>query len=56
MSSKLNKNQIERFSRQIILKDIGSLGQKKIKQAKVLIIGAGGAFGVNSLAMNDIVI
>jgi len=42
MSKTLNKKEIERFSRQIILKDIGSLGQKKIKQSKVLIVGAGG--------------
>ena len=42
MNSKLNKNQIERFSRQIILKNIGTLGQKKIIQSKVLIIGMGG--------------
>ena len=42
MKNKLDKKEIERFSRQIILKNIGSLGQKKIKQAKVLIIGAGG--------------
>ena len=42
MSLKLNKNQIERFSRQIILKNIGTLGQKKIIQSKVLIIGMGG--------------
>ena len=42
MNSKLNKNQIERFSRQIILKDVGTLGQKKIIQSKVLIIGMGG--------------
>ena len=42
MNSKLNKNQIERFSRQIILKDIGALGQKRIIQSKVLIIGMGG--------------
>jgi molybdopterin-synthase adenylyltransferase len=42
MNSKLNKNEIERFSRQIILKNIGALGQKKIKDAKVLIIGVGG--------------
>ena len=39
---KLNKDQIERFSRQIILKNIGPEGQKKIIQAKVLIIGMGG--------------
>jgi len=42
MSKALNKKEIDRFSRQIILKDIGTLGQKKIKQAKVLIVGAGG--------------
>ena len=42
MSSKLNKNQIERFSRQIILKNIGTVGQKKILNSKVLIIGMGG--------------
>ena len=42
MNSKLDKNQIERFSRQIILKDIGASGQKKIIQSKVLIIGMGG--------------
>ena len=42
MSLKLNKNQIERFSRQIVLKNIGLLGQKKIIQSKVLIIGMGG--------------
>jgi adenylyltransferase/sulfurtransferase len=42
MSSKLNKNQIERFSRQIILKNIGILGQKKILNSKILIIGMGG--------------
>ena len=42
MNFKLNKNQIERFSRQIILKNIGALGQKKIIQSKVLIVGMGG--------------
>ena len=42
MSLRLNKNQIERFSRQIILKNIGTLGQKKIIQSKVLIVGMGG--------------
>jgi adenylyltransferase/sulfurtransferase len=42
MSSKLSKNQLEKYSRQIILKNIGILGQKKIFDAKVLIIGIGG--------------
>ncbi len=42
MSLKFNKHQIERFSRQIILKDIGTLGQNKIIKSRVLIIGMGG--------------
>ena len=42
MKCQLNKKIIERYSRQIILKDIGVLGQKKILLSKVLIIGAGG--------------
>ena len=42
MKRQLNKKIIERFSRQIVLKDIGILGQKKILSSKVLIIGAGG--------------
>jgi len=42
MKSQLDKKTIERYSRQIILKDIGILGQKKILSSKVLIIGAGG--------------
>ena len=42
MSRKLNKKEIEKFSRQIILKNIGALGQKKILSSKVLIIGMGG--------------
>ena len=42
MKNQLNKNLIERFSRQIILKNIGIVGQKKILSSKVLIVGAGG--------------
>ena len=42
MKSQLDKKIIERFSRQIVLKDIGVLGQKKILSSKVLIVGAGG--------------
>ena len=42
MSAKLSEKEIEKFSRQIILKDIGPLGQKKILSSKVLIIGMGG--------------
>ena len=42
MKNQLNKSLIERFSRQIILKDIGLIGQKKILSSKVLIVGVGG--------------
>ena len=42
MKTHISKNLIERFSRQIILKDIGIVGQKKIFSSKVLIVGAGG--------------
>ena len=42
MKNQLNKKIVERFSRQIVLKNIGILGQKKILSSKVLIIGAGG--------------
>jgi adenylyltransferase/sulfurtransferase len=39
---KLREDQIERYSRQIILPDVGGKGQGKLLAAKVLIIGAGG--------------
>ncbi|MCK5512943.1 MAG: molybdopterin-synthase adenylyltransferase MoeB [Deltaproteobacteria bacterium] len=38
----LTDSQIERYSRHIILKEIGGEGQKKILNTKVVIIGAGG--------------
>ena len=34
--------QLERYSRHIILKEVGAKGQKKLLNASVLIIGAGG--------------
>ena len=42
MKNNLNKSQIERFSRQLILKNIGAKGQKKILSSKILIVGIGG--------------
>ena len=39
---KFSKNEFKRFSKQIILKDIGIAGQKKIFSSKVLVIGVGG--------------
>ena len=38
----LNLKDFQRFEKQIILKKVGIAGQKKIQQAKVLIIGMGG--------------
>ncbi len=42
MKNGLSKSQIERFSRQLILKNIGSRGQKKILSSKILVVGIGG--------------
>jgi len=59
----LTENQILRYSRQIILKDVGGIGQEKLLNAKVLVIGAGGlgapillylaAAGVGTLGIAD---
>jgi len=42
MKNSLNKSQVERFSRQLVLKNIGAKGQKKILSSKILIVGVGG--------------
>ncbi len=57
------KKQIDRYSRQIILKKIGVLGQKKLLKSNVLIVGAGGlgspaaiylaAIGVGNIGIID---
>tara|TARA_B100000686_G_scaffold337265_1_gene408161 strand:- start:124 stop:876 length:753 start_codon:yes stop_codon:yes gene_type:complete len=39
---KFTKKQIDRYSRQIILKKVGIMGQKKLLKSSVLIVGAGG--------------
>ena len=60
---KFTKKQIDRYSRQIILKKVGTNGQKKILKSKVLIVGAGGlgspvaiylaALGVGTIGVVD---
>ena len=60
---KFTKKQIERYSRQIILKKVGTLGQKKLSKSSVLIVGAGGlgspiaiylaAIGVGNIGIID---
>ena len=42
MKSLLSKNQIIRFEKQILLREIGVLGQKKLSKSKILVIGVGG--------------
>lgn len=59
----LTEDQIQRYSRQIILSEVGGKGQQKLRQAKVLIIGAGGlgspaalylaAAGIGTLGLVD---
>ncbi|MAN63881.1 MAG: adenylyltransferase [Parvibaculum sp.] len=38
----LNDDQLERYARHIVLKEIGGPGQQKLMQSKVLVVGAGG--------------
>ena len=38
----LNETQIQRYSRHILLKGVGGVGQEKLLDSKVLIVGAGG--------------
>ena len=40
--NRLSKSYLNRYSRQIVLKNIGLVGQKKISKSKVFIVGAGG--------------
>ena len=39
---KFNKDELVRYSRQMLLPEIGFAGQEKLKDAKVLVVGAGG--------------
>nr|WP_321461718.1 molybdopterin-synthase adenylyltransferase MoeB [uncultured Cohaesibacter sp.] len=38
----LSAEELERYARHILLRDVGGAGQQKLKAAKILIIGAGG--------------
>ncbi len=59
----LSDDQLERYARHIILKEVGGPGQQKLMSAKVLVIGAGGlgspllmylaAAGVGTLGIID---
>ncbi|MCP2274755.1 adenylyltransferase and sulfurtransferase [Nocardia amikacinitolerans] len=41
-AAELSKDEIARYSRHLIIPDVGVDGQKRLKNAKVLVIGAGG--------------
>ena len=43
-------DQLERYSRHLILKEIGVRGQKKLLAARVLVIGAGDGGVIRELA------
>ncbi len=41
-AAELSKAEVERYSRHLIIPDVGMAGQKRLKNAKVLVVGAGG--------------
>ena len=60
---KISNSDLVRYSKQIILKQVGVLGQKKISSTKVLIVGMGGlgcplvlylsSLGINNIGIAD---
>ncbi|HEY3467824.1 MAG TPA: adenylyltransferase/sulfurtransferase MoeZ [Amycolatopsis sp.] len=62
-AAELTKDEVARYSRHLIIPDVGVTGQKRLKNAKVLVIGAGGlgspallylaAAGVGTLGIID---
>src|ERR1700694_4119960 len=59
----LNAEEVERYARHLVLREVGGPGQAALKKARVLIVGAGGlgapvllylaAAGVGALAVVD---
>jgi len=39
---RLNDDELERYARHIVLREVGGIGQARLKAARVLVIGAGG--------------
>src|SRR4051794_39976353 len=40
--SKLSPEEIDRYKRHLVLREVGGPGQQKLKDARVLVVGAGG--------------
>src|SRR6266446_2214656 len=49
MTVALNNEEILRYSRHLILPEVGKAGQEKLKAAKILLIGSGGLGSPNAL-------
>src|ERR1700761_1821609 len=62
-AGELSVDEVKRYSRHLIIPDVGMTGQKRLKNAKVLVVGAGGlgstalvylaAAGVGTLRLDD---
>jgi len=62
-AAELSRDEVRRYSRHLIIPDVASTGQKRLKNAKVLVVGAGGlgspalmylaAAGVGTLGIVD---
>ena len=60
----LSAEELERYARHIVLREVGGPGQQRLKSARVLVIGAGGigspallylaAAGVGTLGVADV--